>query len=187
MKRSALLPAILCAACTTAPLPPADPSTAASTVGPSENREWSDRQIQQDVEGSVRQQFGDAAVARAMAAEASIMSKLYRGMPLPPVRQPDGSWKDPAHPTALLIRENGRWHRADAGGFTRAEAAAQDEIAALLSSPAFWAEPARIAQGGCTDGGSTLFVIRMPREPARVRQGTCGGPTLHSRLISAVF
>jgi hypothetical protein len=187
MNWSALLLPILCAACSTALLAPADPSTAASTERATQDREWSDRQIQQDVESSIRDRFGNAALARAMSAEASIMSKLYRGMPLPPVQQPDGSWKDWPYPTALLIRENGRWHRAQPSGFSPVEPAAQNEIDTLLGSAAFWAEPARVAQGGCTDGGSTLFVIRMPKQQPRVRQGTCGGPPLHARLISGVY
>lgn len=108
-------------------------------------------------------------------------------MPLPPVRQPDGSWKHAPHPVALLIRENGRWHGADGNGFSPVDAAAQTEIEALLGSAAFWAEPARIPQDGCTDGGSSLFVVRVPGKQSQVRQGTCGGPALHARLISAVY
>jgi hypothetical protein len=187
MNWSALLPGLLCAACATAPVAVTEGSTTASAQRESEHREWTDRQIQEDVESSVRERFGDAALARAAAAEASILSKLYRGMPLPPVRQPDGSWKEAPHPTALLVRENGRWHRGDGSGFSPVDAAAQTELEALLGSAAFWAEPARIPQGGCTDGGSTLFLIRTPDKPPQVRQGTCGGPALHARLISAVY
>ena len=167
--------------------PLADPRMAASTERLPENPEWSDRQIRQDVESSVRERFGDAALDRTHAAEGWIMSKLYRGMPLPPTQQPDGTWKQAPHPVALLIRENGRWLQADANGFSPVASAAQTEIEALLGSAAFWAEPARIPQGGCTDGGSTLFLILLPGREPQVRQGTCGGPALHSRLISAVY
>ena len=188
MKWSAVLMVASLAACTTrAPPPRAGPSTAASAEQRPENREWSDRDIRQDVESSVRERYGDAAFQRAAASEVWIMSKLYRGMPMPPTQQPDGTWKEAPHPVALMIRENGRWLRADANGFSPADAAAQTEIEALLGSAAFWAEPSRIPQGGCTDGGSTLFVIRMPGRDPAVRQGTCGGPALHSRLISAVY
>ena len=33
-------------------------------------------------------------------------------------------------------------------------------------------------------GQGTLIVIRLPGRAPAVRQGTCGGPALHSRLIS---
>lgn len=178
--------ALLLAACTTR-LPPADPSTAASTERPVANGEWSDRQIQQDVESSVRERFGDAAFERALAAEASIMSKLYHGMPYPPVQQPDGTWKERPKPVALMLREAGQWKRVTESGVSSAASAEQTELEVLLESVAFWQEPARIAQGGCTDGGSSLFVIRQPQRVPQVRQGTCGGTPLHSRLISAVY
>jgi hypothetical protein len=188
MKRSAILSfALLTTACVRPAQPPlADPSHAASTERPAEDREWSDRQIWQDVESSVRSAYGDAAFERARYAEAWIMSKLYRGLPMPPTLQPDGTWKEAPHPVALVIREKGQWLRAGATGYSP-DAAAQSEIETLLESPAFWAERARIPQGGCTDGGSTLFLIRLPGKQPQVRQGTCGGPPLHSRLISAVY
>jgi hypothetical protein len=186
MKWPALLAAVLAAACTTAP-PPGEDLAPASAERPSENREWSDRQIQEDVEQSVRERFGEAALGRARAADAVIMSKLYRGMPLPPKQQPDGSWVAAPHPVALMVREKGQWLKAGESGFAPADAPAQIEVEALLGSAAFWGEAARIPQGGCTDGGSTLFVIRMPRQEPQVRQGTCGGPPLHNRLISAVY
>lgn len=173
--------------CTNRSVPIADVSTAASTEQQAENREWTAHEIRQDVESSVREAHGDTMVQRARAAEASIMSKLYRGLPPPPVLQSDGSWKHPPHPVALLIREEGRWLRAGAAGFSAVQRAEQLEIETLLKSTAFWSEPARVPQGGCTDGGSTLLVIRMPGRDAEVRQGTCGGSPLHSRLISAVY
>jgi hypothetical protein len=181
-----LLLSLIVLGCATAPPPPA-PSVEASTQNGVIDGEWTDAHIRQDLERSVQERYGEAAFQRAAKAEAWIMSKLYRGMPLPPTRQPDGSWKEAPHPVALMVRENGQWKRANDSGFADATAAEQAEIEALLNSGAFWAEPARIPQGGCTDGGSTLFLIRLPGRPPQVRQGTCGGPPLHARLLSAVF
>ena len=187
MKSVAFLASVaLLAGCTTR-LPPADPSTAALTERPIANGEWSDREIQQDVESSIRERFGDAAFERALAAEASVMSKLYQGMPYPPVQQPDGTWAERPKPVALMLREGGQWKRVTATGVSNSTLAEQTELEVLLDSVAFWQEPARVRQGGCTDGGSSLFVIRQPQRVPQVRQGTCGGPPLHARLISAVY
>ena len=163
-----------CAAVPPAPVPVDEPA----------GREWSDGHIQQDVESSVRERFGAAAYDRALAAEASVMTKVYRGLPVPPVLQPDGSWREQPHPVALLLRENGKWMKVRDGGVDAIRAVLEPELTGLLASAEFWAEPARVPQGGCTDGGSTLLVIRMPRRGAAVRQGTCGGPPLHNRMLA---
>ena len=166
---------------------PVDPLTAASTERPAADGEWSNRTIQHDVESSVRERFGDSAFNRALAADASVMSKLYHGMPYPPLQQPDGSWKDRPKPVALVIREHGQWLRARGSGFTPVAPAEQKELSVLIGGLPSWNEPARIPQGGCTDGGSSLFVIRVARRDPQVRQGTCGGPPLLSRLSTAVY
>jgi len=143
--------------------------------------------IRSDVEGSVREGFGDGTFQRAIAAEASVMAKLYQGLPPPPVQQPDGSWKYPDPPLAVVLRENGRWYRADAAGVRAVQPAVAAEIEQLLASPQLWAEAERVAQGGCTDGGSSLLVIRYPGRGNTVRQGTCGGPPLSYQLLGAVM
>ncbi len=182
MKLWTMIPlAMFAAGCATAPTPVASEDQRADQ---GRGQEWTDAEIRQDVEKSVAERFGAASYRRAVAAEASVMVKLYRGMPMPPVQQPDGSWREVPHPVALLVREDGQWLKADEDGFRPVRPILVPEFASLLESTQFWAESARVPQGGCTDGGSSLIVIRLPGRSPAVRQGTCGGPELHSRLIS---
>jgi len=174
------------AACTSTP-PRVDAAASSSTERSADNGEWSDGTIRRDLETSVLERFGQAALDRAGTADASIMAKMYEGLPRPPVQGTDGQWVYPPKPVALLVREGGDWFEASSGGFAPVAAAKASEIDRLLRSADFWAEPARVAQGGCTDGGSTLMLIRLSGADWRVRQGTCGGPPLHSRLLGALF
>jgi hypothetical protein len=184
--RTLALPLLLalagCVAAAPAPEPRADPRRSGEL-----RQEPSEASLRTDVEGSVAERFGAAALRRAQTAEASVMTKLYQGLPPPPVRQPDGSWAHPAHPLAVVVREGGRWVKLTPQGDRALGAAAVTEIEQLLAARAFWAEPRRLAQGGCTDGGSTLLVVRWPAKGSVVRQGTCGGPPLGHRLVSAVL
>ena len=180
MRALVLLAAALLAGCAVTPQ-----AAHGGRPGEPERREFTDAQIRTDVEESVRARFGPAAFDRALRAEASVMAKLYQGLPPPPVRQPDGTWADPQRPTALLLREHGRWLAYVPSGERPLGPEWAAEVEGLLKSAAFWSEARRVPQGGCTDGGSSLLVIRYPGRGDTVRQGTCGGPLLHRRLISA--
>jgi hypothetical protein len=138
--------------------------------------------VRGDLETTARARFGDALTDRALASAAYLFSKHYMGLPPPPVLQPDGSYKDPEPPMAMLIRENGQWLAATATGFRAANPAKAEEIDALLADPAFWAEPAW-AQPGCTDAGGSLMMLKVPRRAPVVRQGACGATKRTERLV----
>jgi hypothetical protein len=171
--------AALCS-CTAVPRP-----TPAVEVG-AQDAGFDGSAVRTDLESSARMRFGEALVTRALAAETHLFAKHYFGLAPPPVRQPDGSFKDPEPPTAMLIREDGRWMAAAVGGL---RAVADDKAAAIdaaIADPAFWNEPVS-ARATCTDAGASLLLLRTPKRQALVRKGTCGATQRTERLIFAAL
>lgn len=140
------------------------------------------QRVRSDLETTARQRFGDALTDRALASQAFLLSKHYIGLAPPPIVQPDGSYKYPDPPMALLIRENGRWMAATAAGLRPAKPEQAATIDAIIADPAFWAEPAW-AEPGCTDAGGSLLMLKVPRRAPIVRQGACGATQRTEQLV----
>jgi hypothetical protein len=140
------------------------------------------QRVRTDLETTARQRFGDALTDRALASPVYLLSKHYMGLPPPPIVQPDGSYKYPDPPMAMLIRDNGQWLAATATGFRPAKPDKAAAIDAITADPAFWAEPAW-AQPGCTDAGGSLLMLKLPPRGAIVRQGACGATQRTERLV----
>lgn len=143
-------------------------------------------EVRRDLEGGARAKYGEAAVARAFAAPASIIAKHYYGLAPPPILQPDGSFKEREPPLALLVRENGVWLAATVSAWRRIDAAKSLALETALRDAAFWAEPA-YARPGCTDAGASRLVLRFPGRPVTVRQGACGATARTEKLIFAAL
>ena len=140
------------------------------------------QRVHSDLETTARQRFGDALTDRALASPVYLLSKHYMGLPPPPIVQPDGSYKYPDPPMAMLIRDNGQWLVATATGFRLAKPDKSAAIDAIIADPAFWAEPAW-AQPGCTDAGGSLLMLKLPSRSQIVRQGACGATQRTERLV----
>ena len=159
-----------------APAAPAE--TTAEAIPPG----FDPQRVRSDLESTARQRFGDALTDRALAAPAYLFSKHYMGLAPPPIVQPDGSYKYPDPPMAVLIRENGGWMAATTSGWRPAKPEQAAAIDAMIADAAFWAEPAW-TQPGCTDAGGSLLMLKVPRRPAIVRQGACGATQRTERLV----
>ena len=177
-RRSILLGCAALAACApTAPVTePVDRPS--ESMGP----QFNPVTVQADLETTARQRFGEALVAQALASDAYLFAKHYMGLPPPPIVQPDGSYKYPDPPMAMLVRRDGQWHAAAADGFRLAKADKAAAIEAMVRDADFWAEPAW-AQPGCTDAGGSLLMLKVPRLERIVRQGACGATQRTERLV----
>jgi len=104
---SAMLPVALAALATCAPVAPApEPVTGSpESVQPG----FDPAALQADPEATARLRFGKALVSRALAAPVHLFAKHYMGLAPPPIVQPDGSYRYPDPPMAMLIREDGQW------------------------------------------------------------------------------
>ena len=139
--------------------------------------------VRADLIATARQRFGDAATDRALAAPVHLLAKHYYGLAPPPIVQPDGSYKYPDPPMALLRREkDGLWYAATAAGWRLAKPDKAAEIEALLADPAWRAEPVW-AQPSCTDAGGSLLLAKPPGGAETVRQGACGAAERTERLV----
>ena len=159
-------------------VPVAQPVAASEEVIPGFDAE----RVRTDLQKTARERFGDALTDRALASPAYLLSKHYMGLAPPPIVQPDGSYKYPDPPMAMLIRENGQWLAATATGFRRAKPDQATAIDAMIADRAFWAEPAW-AQPGCTDAGGSLLMLKAPQRARIVRQGACGATQHTERLV----
>ena len=176
MRLSIALAAAL-AACAPA-VPVAQPVTTPEDVIPG----FVPERVRSDLETTARQRFGDALTDRALASPTYLLSKHYMGLAPPPIVQPDGSYKYPDPPMAMLSRENGQWLAATTIGFRAISPQKAAAIDAMLADPAFWAEPAW-AQPGCTDAGGSLLMLKVPQRARIVRQGACGATQRTERLV----
>ena len=180
MKRLSILLAAGAALAACAPTAPVTEPVArpAESVG----RHFDPVAVQADLETTARQRFGEALVAQALASDAYLFAKHYMGLPPPPIVQPDGSYKYPDPPMAMLVRRDGQWLAATANGFRPAKADKAAAVEAIVRDADFWAEPAW-AQPGCTDAGGSLLMLKVPPRERIVRQGACGATQRTERLV----
>jgi hypothetical protein len=175
MKWLALLALGTLAACSTVPAAPVErPMDTPVTLDLAE--------VRKDLESGAEAKFGEVAFNRLRAASTSIIAKRYFGLAPPPVLQPDGSYKDPEPPIALLVRENGQWLTATPTGWRPVAAPASTALDQALADPAFWKEPA-FAPPTCTDAGASRLLLRYPNRPLTVRQGACGATARTEHLV----
>lgn len=140
-------------------------------------------EVRRDLETSARAKFGDALVEQTLASPEFLFAKHYYGLAPPPTLQPDGSYRYPEPPTAMLIRREGQWLSArSGGGFVAVAPEKAAALEAMLAEPGFRAEPA-YAEPGCTDAGASLLWLKPAGQPALVRRGACGATARTERLI----
>ena len=172
-------PFLVLAACTAPPPPPPAAEVSGDASGPA----WFDPvRVETDLKTTALERFGDGYFAEAIRAPTYLFAKHYVGLPQPPILQPDGSYKYPPPPMAMLHRGAEGWMVATATGFRPAKADKAAAIDAILSDAAFWAEPAS-SQPACTDAGGSLLMLRVPRHDQVLRQGACGATALTERLV----
>ena len=163
--------------------PPPDPRAA----GRGERPAFDPAEVRRDLEGSARARFGDALVDEALASPAFVLAKHYYGLSPPPILQPDGSYRFPEPPTAMLIRRDGAWLAARAGGgFAPVDPAKAAALEAALGEPAFRSEPAYL-EPTCTDAGASLLWLKLPGRPTLFRKGACGGTARTERAVFLVL
>ena len=139
-----------------------------------------------DVERSVIERFGAAALARARAADEFIAAKRYAGLPMPPY-DTDGKPITPTHPTALLFREDGKWFAFGRDGPHPMLPRWVEQLETVLRNPALWVEPIDGGMLGCTDAGASYVWLRVKGRPEQARIGHCGGSPLAEQLVSAAL
>lgn len=135
-----------------------------------------------DLIATARERYGTTAAERALASPTYLFAKRFVGMPPPPPPGAGPDWRAPT-PSALLIRENGRWLAATEGGWRPAAPEAAAEIEQLLADPAFWSEPAFTP--ACPDFGAMLLLLKVPGRKETVRNSQCTGRA--ERLVSAAL
>ena len=139
-----------------------------------------------DVERSVVERYGAAALARARSADEFIAVKHYPGLPMPD-HDTDGHPIKPFYPTALWFREDGRWLAFGMDGVHPVLPRWSDRLEAVIANPALWQEPADGGLLGCTDAGGSFAWLRIKGHPAQARIGHCGGSPLTEQLVRAAL
>jgi hypothetical protein len=138
--------------------------------------------IEADLLATARERYGPAALQRALAAPTHIIVKRFAGMAPPPPPGAAPGWM-PATPSALLMREDGRWLIATPDGWRDADRDAAAEIDAALASREFWNEPA--ASFPCPDYGASLMLLKAPQRARTVRNSKC--PSISDRIVQAAL
>ena len=182
MKR-VLFTLLLLSACAPVAPPVPPPGERSGAEGPAFNP----AETRASLEASARAQHGDALVDQALASPAFLIAKRYAGMlpPPPPDAGPDYRYPEP--PTFVLVRRDGEWLGAAAGGgFVPLGGDKSARIEAALRDPGFWKAPAW-APPGCTDAGASLIWLKLPGRPVQVRSGTCGETERTERLVSILL
>lgn len=123
-----------------------------------------------DVIATARQQFGDAAVERALRSSTYLFAKRFAGMLPPPPPGTPMDWRPPT-PTALLIREGTGWLVATSSGWRTAKGDIALEIEKLIADRGFWSEP--IYTQACPDYGAQLLLLRVPQRSETFRNSQC--------------
>ncbi len=169
-----------CAPTTSSGLPPVAP-------GPTDHVEnlppgFSAQNVKTDLEAAIVERFGAAALKRAQSAEGYVLSRFYQGLPPPPSQ--DGT--PPLPIAALLIFEQGVWHRAETGGvFRPLTARQQQDWLAALADTGPWAEPT-FANPTCTDAGATYLIVSLPNRPFLLRAANCATPKSERLGLAAI-
>lgn len=126
--------------------------------------------VRGDLIATAHARYGAAAVDRALAAPTHLIVKRFAGMvpPPPPGASPD--WR-PRTPSAMLIRDAGRWLAATPGGWRPVDATAGVRVDAVLAGPRLWSEDA--ATPACPDFGSSNLLLKVPARRETVRRASC--------------
>ena len=123
-----------------------------------------------DVIATARQQFGNAAVERALHSSTYLIAKRFAGMLPPPPPGTPMDWRPPT-PTALLIREATGWLVATPSGWRKANAEVGLEIDRLIADRGFWSEG--IYTQACPDYGAQLLLLKVPNRSETFRNSQC--------------
>ena len=184
MTRVALLSLALAACAPVAPVAVADPPLVIPQSPPPQSIEagFNRAEVESNLLASARARYGEALVRRAIAAPAFLFTQHYPGMLPPPPPDSGPDWRYPEPPVAMLFRENGQWLAATPAGVRPARPDKLSEIEAILTDPAFWAEP-EYAQPGCTDAGASLLMLKMPDRPRITRRSACGATQRGEHLV----
>ncbi|MBA3676984.1 MAG: hypothetical protein H0W74_06210 [Sphingosinicella sp.] len=139
--------------------------------------------VRADLVKTARERFGAQMTDEALGSDAFLLIEHYQGLSLPPIVEPNGSYRYPDPPFAMLIRRDGQWMVAKSGrGFVALAPERAMALQAALRDRSFWRKPAYVAPE-CTDAGLSLLWLKIPRKPVLIRQGSCGGTKLGQRLI----
>jgi len=143
---------------------------------------FSPQHVKADLESAIIERFGAAALKRAYASEAYVLSRHYQGLPPPP--QPDEAPRPPI--AALLLLEGNVWFRAETGGAFRALSSDQQrQWLAALADTAPWSEPT-YANPTCTDAGATYLLASLPNRPFLLRAANCATPNSERLGLAAI-
>jgi hypothetical protein len=123
-----------------------------------------------DTIATARQQFGAAAVDRALRSETYLIAKRFAGMLPPPPPGTPSDWRPPT-PTAMLIREGSEWLVATSSGWRAAKADAGADLDRLIADRTFWSEP--VYTQACPDYGAQLLLLKLHRRPETFRNSQC--------------
>ena len=183
MKQLLLLLALPLAACTAV-----SPATRTIPIGaePEQLESGFDRAaIERDLLLTARARVGEAAIRRALAADAYIFAKYYPGMMPPPPPGMPANWR-PKFPFMLLFKEKGSWLVSTAEGPRNANPQAMAKVEALLAGDPFWRQPNWTAPQ-CTDAGASLLLVKLPNRGETLRRGSCGETELTQSLVLAAL
>jgi hypothetical protein len=173
MRIAACLFSLLFIGCTSGAIPPSQMPAAV-------------RLAQADVEKAVVERFGEAALARARAADGFIAVLRYPGLPMPD-HDTDGHPITPTYPTALLFHEKGRWYAYGMQGLRPVLPRWSERLESVLRDPRLWNEPITGGAAGCTDAGASYAWLRVAGHEEQTRIGHCGGSPLTEELVSAAL
>ena len=180
MKHSLIAILALAAACTPVGSLTSTPPPSRHSEGPPA---FDAAEVRQDLEGSARAKFGAALTEQALASPTFLFAKHYVGLSPPPILQPDGSYRFPDPPMAMLVRRSEGWVTARVGaGFVPVAANKGAALDAALRDPGFWNEPV-YTRPTCTDAGSSLLWLKVPGKSATLRRGACGATERTERLV----
>ena len=141
---------------------------------------------QREVERSVVDRVGSAALAEARRADEFVAVLRYPGLPMPPY-DTDGKPITPTYPTALLYRQKGQWFAFGMDGVHPVLTRWSRQLEGLLRDPRLFAEQAEGGVVGCTDAGASYVWLRVQGRAEQVRIGHCGGSPLTEQLAGAAL
>ena len=127
-------------------------------------------QVRSDLVVTARERFGEAALARALAAPTHLIAKRFMGMvpPPPPGAGPD--WVAPT-PAALLMKGANGWMMATESGWRAPGADQLAVIDQVIADPGFWSEDS--VNLPCPDYGASLLLLKVPGKAETVRKSLC--------------
>jgi len=140
-------------------------------------------EVEADLLATARARFGAAALERTLAAPTHLIVKRFAGMaPPPPPPGAGADWRPPT-PSAMMIKDSGRWLVATPDGWRDANGAAAAEIEAVMALREFWDEPATSL--ACPDYGASLLLLRAPARARTVRNSMC--TSVADRIVLAAL